>query len=101
MRLRHFVVLSALLVTFSACAKSKAADPTPATAPVEQVAAPVVKEPPTTIDIQRALAEKGTKIQADGKMGPRTKQALKKFQAKNGLKPSGVADEATLSKLGL
>ncbi len=99
MRFRHLVVLTALALALTSCAKKNVAEPVPP--PAAEVAAPVVKEPPTAIDIQRALLQNGAKLKADGKMGPRTTQALKKFQAKNGLKPTGVADEATLEKLGL
>lgn len=101
MRFRHLVVLSALVATLPACAKRNSSELPPAAAPVAEAAAPEVREPATPIDIQRALNETGAKVQVDGKMGPRTKQALKKFQAKNGLKPTGIADEETLEKLGL
>lgn len=92
----------ACTVSLSACAKK--AEPAPAPAPVEAAPAPeakVEKKPATVADVQQKLAEHGAKIKADGKMGPRTKQALKKFQKSNGLKTTGVADEATLAKLGL
>lgn len=55
----------------------------------------------STADIQAALAESGIKITVDGKMGPGTKNALREFQQKKGLKVTGIADPATLSKLGL
>ena len=55
----------------------------------------------STIEIQSALADKGIKINPDGKMGPETKIALKTFQQRNGLKVTGIADTATLTKLGL
>ncbi|MFN8392722.1 MAG: peptidoglycan-binding domain-containing protein [Bdellovibrionota bacterium] len=97
------VVLACSLV---ACAKKEPA-PQPAPQPVAAEAAPqpaVKKEakPATVADIQEKLIEHGAKkLKADGKMGPATKAALKKFQAKNGLKKTGVADKETLAKLGL
>jgi peptidoglycan hydrolase-like protein with peptidoglycan-binding domain len=37
----------------------------------------------------------------DGKMGPKTAQAVKSYQQKNGLKQTGRLDHATLAKLGV
>jgi peptidoglycan hydrolase-like protein with peptidoglycan-binding domain len=39
--------------------------------------------------------------QVDGKMGPKTAQALKKFQQSNGLSQTGRLDQQTASKLGI
>jgi peptidoglycan hydrolase-like protein with peptidoglycan-binding domain len=39
--------------------------------------------------------------QVDGKMGPKTAQALKKFQQSNGLPQTGRLDQQTASKLGV
>ena len=39
--------------------------------------------------------------QVDGKMGPKTAQALKKFQQSNGLPQTGHLDQQTASKLGI
>ncbi len=39
--------------------------------------------------------------QIDGKFGPKTRQALKDFQQKNGLPQTGQLDQQTASKLGL
>jgi len=36
---------------------------------------------------------------ADGKMGPSTRQALKRFQTAHGLSPTGAPDIPTLTKL--
>jgi peptidoglycan hydrolase-like protein with peptidoglycan-binding domain len=38
-------------------------------------------------------------IKADGEFGPGTESAVKKFQAKSGLKPNGIVDNATLKAL--
>jgi peptidoglycan hydrolase-like protein with peptidoglycan-binding domain len=39
--------------------------------------------------------------QVDGKMGPKTAQAIKKFQQSNGLPQTGHLDQQTASKLGV
>ena len=91
-----------LLVGVSACHKAAPPPPPPAqdSAPA---AAPVAKatQPATVENIQQKLVDDGAKLSVDGKMGARTKSALKKFQSKNGLKVSGKADSETLAKLGL
>ena len=38
---------------------------------------------------------------ADGVMGPKTRQALREFQKKEGLKESGRLDAETMDKLGV
>ena len=62
---------------------------------------PMIAHVSSTADIQAALAEHGIKIAVDGKMGPQTKSGLKAFQQRSGLKVTGIADPATLTKLGL
>ncbi|MBL7181027.1 MAG: peptidoglycan-binding domain-containing protein [Pseudomonadota bacterium] len=49
--------------------------------------------------VQKALNTAGFTLQEDGFMGKKTKEALKKFQADNGLKVTGKADKETLAKL--
>ena len=39
--------------------------------------------------------------QVDGKMGPKTAQAIKKFQKSNGLRQTGHLDQQIASKLGI
>jgi hypothetical protein len=51
------------------------------------------------IDAQRALATQGFALTADGVMGPNTQSALRQFQARNGLSPTGVIDDQTLRAL--
>lgn len=54
----------------------------------------------TTIEVQKHLQALGYKVGiADGTMGKRTIDALKKFQSDNQLPVTGAADEATVSKL--
>jgi len=49
--------------------------------------------------IQSALAAKGYGVSVDGKFGAQTDQAVKSFQAKNGLKQDGIVGPATWAKL--
>lgn len=95
------VCLAALFLFSSGC--QKPAQPAPAPAAPAPAAEPVAKqaEPATVTDIQQKLVENGARLSIDGKMGARTKSALKKFQSKNGLKVTGAADSETLAKLGL
>ena len=52
--------------------------------------------------LQQKLKDQGFEAgPVDGKFGPKTKEALRKFQEKNGIKPSGEADEQTLAALGI
>lgn len=50
-------------------------------------------------EIQAALQRKGEHVATDGIWGPNTTAALRDFQKKNGLKPSGRYDQATAQKL--
>ena len=50
-------------------------------------------------DLQNMLIRKGAKIAADGDFGPKTEQAVREFQQKNGLSVTGSIDTDTLSKL--
>lgn len=50
-------------------------------------------------DLQNLLVKKGAKIDADGAFGPKTMEAVKEFQANNGLEVTGSIDTNTLNKL--
>jgi peptidoglycan hydrolase-like protein with peptidoglycan-binding domain len=51
---------------------------------------------------QEALKTKGFDPgPVDGKLGPRTAQALKDFQKQEGLQPTGQLDDETRTKLGV
>lgn len=50
---------------------------------------------------QEALNRNGAGLTVDGRMGPKTRAALKDYQSKNGLKASGNLDAQTRAKLGL
>lgn len=53
------------------------------------------------IDIQRALIERGFRIDADGRNGPKTNAAVRLFQKMNGLTADGVVGPKTAKMLGL
>ena len=53
------------------------------------------------IAVQEALNRHGAKLKVDGYMGRKTRNALKKYQAENGLKATGKLDKATRAKLGV
>jgi peptidoglycan hydrolase-like protein with peptidoglycan-binding domain len=50
---------------------------------------------------QQALNKHGAQLVADGKMGPKTRAALKDFQKSNNLKVTGKLDSATQKALGI
>jgi hypothetical protein len=51
--------------------------------------------------IQLALQRSGEKIKVDGVIGKHTMAAIKRFQIKNALSPTGRTDSQTLKKLGV
>lgn len=53
------------------------------------------------LDVQKALNELGAnpQLEADGKMGPKTEVALRKFQKDNSLRVDGIIGPATTSKI--
>jgi peptidoglycan hydrolase-like protein with peptidoglycan-binding domain len=52
--------------------------------------------------VQQALKDKGLDPgEVDGKMGPKTQQAIRDYQQKEGLKATGRIDTETASKLGV
>ncbi len=51
--------------------------------------------------LQEALNRTGAGLKVDGRMGPKTRAALKDYQAKNGLKATGQLDRESRTKLGL
>lgn len=77
--------------------------PAPAAKPVAKKAA--AKKPSAKV-IKIGAKGSGVKtiqellgIKADGEFGPATESAVKKFQAKEGLKPNGIVDNTTLKAL--
>lgn len=50
-------------------------------------------------DLQQMLNRKGWSLATDGAFGPKTEQAVREFQQKNGLKVTGEIDTDTLNKM--
>ena len=69
--------------------------------PEMKMAKKAAKSDPAVMALQEALNKSGAKLKVDGMMGGKTKAALKKYQKANGLKASGMVDNATKMKLGL
>lgn len=72
--------------------------------PVDPIVPPIVvakrgDNSPYIADLQKMLVRKGWSISTDGAFGPKTEQAVKEFQQKNGLKVTGQIDTDTLNKL--
>lgn len=71
--------------------------PKPAQVPTQPPTAPAQ---PSTRDIQRALKAAGFDHgPIDGKLGPRTRQAVREFQQVNGLQVDGIVGKKTWAKL--
>lgn len=51
--------------------------------------------------VQHELRSRGYKIRVDGKFGPKTRAAVRKFQRKQGLAVTGALDRDTLQALQL
>ena len=81
------------------------AAPRPQPAPVappraQQPAAPAAVDNMTIFEMQERLNELGYKVgTVDGVSGPRTVEALKKYQSDNKLTPTGTIDPETARKL--
>jgi peptidoglycan hydrolase-like protein with peptidoglycan-binding domain len=96
--LRRLAALAVTLVAVLGCsvATAAAADGTAASGgATPEAQAPALKKV-TTRQVQKALG-----IKADGKLGPKTRRAIKRFQKAHGLKADGIAGPATLEALGL
>jgi hypothetical protein len=53
-------------------------------------------------EIQQALEQKGFRVgRVDGRLGPRTRRALARFQRRQGLQQTGTPDQPTLAALGI
>ena len=72
--------------------------------PIDPLVPPIVvakrgDNSPYVADLQQMLVRKGWAIATDGAFGPKTEQAVKEFQQKNGLKVTGQIDTDTLNKM--
>ncbi len=54
---------------------------------------------PAVMSAQDALNKQGASLTADGKMGPKTRAAVKSFQQAHGLKATGKLDKPTKAAL--
>lgn len=50
--------------------------------------------------LQESLNKKGAQLDVDGKFGPKTQEAVRKFQEQNNLEVDGVAGKDTMAALG-
>jgi peptidoglycan hydrolase-like protein with peptidoglycan-binding domain len=84
------------------------APPPPVPVPVATPAPPPPSAMPTGLTtaqqrvakVQTALNANGAQLDVDGKMGAKTRDALKAYQSAHQLKPTGHPDAATLKSLG-
>jgi peptidoglycan hydrolase-like protein with peptidoglycan-binding domain len=111
-------IMTATVLAVATTAGAFAATPAPtttpaaATAPTSPAATPATAAQPANPRhamlpkarveaIQTALNGNGEKVAVDGKWGRQTSGAVKEFQQKHGLKPTGHVDHATLEQLKL
>jgi peptidoglycan hydrolase-like protein with peptidoglycan-binding domain len=74
----------------------------PASPATPQATAPITLTHDQIVQLQQALNENGFDAgEADGVFGPKTSEALKRFQSKAGLKPTGHIDQQTLALVGI
>ena len=74
----------------------------PSTAPTRRQLSVLIVEDEAVVarDLQRSLSDMGYDVgTADGKVGPKTRAALRKFQADMGLSQTGRLDHHTLAAL--
>lgn len=115
------MVLTALALAISAAAAEAVEIPPSTTpgapqAPVPVAASPAVGHPahprvPVRLtlgarghlvrDLQHELRRRGAPVRIDGTFGPGTRAAVARTQRRLGLRPTGVADQALLRRLGI
>lgn len=104
--MKNMVFASCALATASFGTPLLAQATTTAGAPVENVT------PTTTVELtalhpdqlallQSALKDQGADLEADGILGPKTREAFRAFKQEKGLKPGDMLDEATFAALSL
>lgn len=97
---------AALLVATSASAFAaiSTTHPAAANAPKQQASLPATDHHMSARkveEIQAALQGKGESVKTDGIWGANTTSAMRDFQKKNGLQPTGRYDQATAHKLSI
>ncbi len=74
--------------------------PPPASRPQANEPPPAIDEGMSSFELQERLNQLGYKVgTVDGVLGPRTVEALKKYQSDNNLPPTGALDVQTIKKL--
>jgi peptidoglycan hydrolase-like protein with peptidoglycan-binding domain len=107
-RMLALVFVGLTAAGLAACSSQSA--PPPAPVPVAAPAPPPPPEPTMPANLthaqqriaklQMALNANGAQLDVDGKMGAKTRDALKTFQSAHNLKPTGRTDPATMKALG-
>jgi len=74
--------------------------PPPPLRPQQNEPPPAIDEGMTSFELQERLNQLGYKVgTVDGVIGPRTTEALKKYQSDNNLPATGTLDAQTIKKL--
>ena len=105
-----FAVCCLATVGLAGCGSEPKAPAPPPPVPVP-VATPAPPPPPAmphdltaaqqrVAKVQTALNANGAQLDVDGKMGAKTRDALKAYQSAHHLRPTGQPDAATLKALG-
>jgi peptidoglycan hydrolase-like protein with peptidoglycan-binding domain len=107
-----FAVCCLATAGLTGCGSEQKAPPPPPPVPVP-VATPAPPPPPPAMPpgltgaqqrvakVQTALNANGAQVDVDGKMGAKTRDALKAYQSAHSLRPTGHPDAATLKALGV
>ena len=105
-----FAVCCLAAAGLSGCGSEPKAPPPPPPVPVPVVTP--APPPPTAMPpgltaaqqrvakVQTALNANGAQLDVDGRMGAKTRDALKAYQSAHHLRPTGQPDAATLKSLG-
>jgi peptidoglycan hydrolase-like protein with peptidoglycan-binding domain len=89
---------AAFALPASAIAATPEKSPAPATATHHHKIS--AREKSEIESAQTALNKQGANLAVDGRLGPKTREAIKTFQAAHGLKATGKLDKATRTALG-
>ena len=89
---------AAFALPMSAFAATPEKSPAPASAPMHHKRMSA-REKSEIESAQTALNKQGANLAVDGRLGPKTREAIKTFQAGHGLKATGKLDKATRTAL--
>ena len=106
-----FAVCCLTAVGLAGCGSEQRAPAPPPPVPVPVVTPAPPPQPPAMppsltaaqqriAKIQTALNANGARLEVDGKMGAKTRDALKAYQSAHHLRPTGQPDAATMKALG-